>query len=150
MQGTGEYYVIGHLTLFTGLTDRTLRNYIASGILQGEKIDGMWHFTSEQVEAFIHHPSVRPSILSKNNAIVYDFLLDTKKKTQEMCVILDMPDADRKTVADYFCSHISDGEYNALRFAFDGIGKAPRVILKGDAAQLMRLIGGYYEEHPVE
>ena len=37
MQDTGNYYLINHLVMFTGLTDRTIRNYIASGILQGKK-----------------------------------------------------------------------------------------------------------------
>ena len=36
MTDTGNYYVLNHLVLITGLTDRTLRSYIASGILQGE------------------------------------------------------------------------------------------------------------------
>ncbi len=46
-QYAGNYYLISHLVLSTGLTDRTIRNYIASGILQGEKINGLWHFTPE-------------------------------------------------------------------------------------------------------
>ena len=37
MQDTGNYYVINQLVMFTGLTDRTIRNYIAFGILQGGK-----------------------------------------------------------------------------------------------------------------
>ena len=48
-----ELYLINHLTMITGLSDRTIRNYIASGILNGEKINGMWHFTPEEVDAFI-------------------------------------------------------------------------------------------------
>lgn len=32
-----HYYLIKHLTLITGLTDRTIRNYLTMGILQGEK-----------------------------------------------------------------------------------------------------------------
>lgn len=60
-----KYYVINELVMFTGLTDRTIRNYLSSGILQGEKVDGMWRFTSDQVEEFVKHPAVRPSILAK-------------------------------------------------------------------------------------
>ena len=33
----GHYDLIRHLVLFTGLSDRTIRNSIASGILRGEK-----------------------------------------------------------------------------------------------------------------
>ena len=38
---TGNYYCIAHIVQFTGLTDRTIRNYISNGILQGEKINGI-------------------------------------------------------------------------------------------------------------
>ena len=143
MQETGNYYVINHLVMFTGLSDRTIRNYIASGILQGEKINGLWHFTPEQVEEFVRHPAVRPSILAKNNGLVYDFLLDTKKTGQEMCVILDTPCADKKTVAEYFCYSINSGGYHNIQFSFDGVMETSRVILKGDAAEVLRLVNEY-------
>ena len=66
MGETGNYYTIGHIVQFTGLTDRTIRSYIAGGILQGEKINGIWHFTPEQVDAFLRHSAVRPSIILLN------------------------------------------------------------------------------------
>ena len=146
MQDTGKYYVINHLVMFTGLSDRTIRNYIASGILQGEKINGLWHFTPEQVEEFVRHPAVRPSILAKNNGLVYDFLLDTKKTGQEMCVILDTPCADKKTVAECFCYSINSGGYHNIQFSFDGVMETSRVILKGDAAEVLRRVNEYNSE----
>ena len=150
MQDTGKYYVINHLVMFTGLSDRTIRNYIASGILQGEKINGLWHFTPEQVEEFVRHPAVRPSILAKNNGLVYDFLLDTKKTGQEMCVILDTPCADKKTVAEYFCYSINSGGYHNIQFSFDGVMETSRVILKGDAAEVLRLVNEYNSKDPTK
>ena len=150
MQDTGKYYVINHLVMFTGLSDRTIRNYIASGILQGEKINGLWHFTSEQVEEFVRHPAVRPSIWAKNNGLVYDFLLDTKKTGQEMCVILDTPCADKKTVAEYFCYSINSGGYHNIQFSFDGVMETSRVILKGDAAEVLRLVNEYNSKYPTK
>ena len=145
MQDTENSYLISHLVLATGLTDRTIRNYIASGILQGEKIDGLWHFTPEQVEAFIRHPAVRPSILAKKNALVYDFLLNDRKTVPEACVILDLPDAEQKKLAEFFCYRISNGDYENIRFSFDGAGKTPRVILKGDTGEVLGLVNAYYE-----
>lgn len=150
MQDTGKYYVINHLVMFTGLSDRTIRNYIASGILQGEKINGLWHFTPEQVEEFVRHPAVRPSILAKNNGLVYDFLLDTKKTGQEMCVILDTPCADKKTVAECFCYSINSGGYHNIQFSFDGVMETSRVILKGDAAEVPRLVNEYNSKYPTK
>ncbi len=143
MENTGNYYLISHLVLVTGLSDRTIRNYIASGILQGEKINGLWHFTPEQVEGFIQHPAVRPSILAKKNALVYDFLLATRKSTCEVCMILDIPGADRKEVGEFLCYRISNGGYRNIHFAYDGVTDSSRVILKGDAGEVMNLANEY-------
>lgn len=146
MRDTGNYYVINHLVLLTGLTDRTIRSYIAAGILEGEKINGLWHFTPEQAENFVRHPAVRPSILAKNNGLVYDFLLDTRKTVCETCVILDVPGSDKKALAEYFCYRINNGNYRNIRFSYDGVAAVPRVILKGDATEVLRLVNEYSQE----
>ena len=148
MENTGNYYLISHLVLFTGLTDRTIRNYISSGILQGEKISGVWHFTPEQVEGFICHPSVRPSILAKQHSAIYDFLLDNKKNDCEICMILDIPGRSKKDIAEYFCYHISNEDYRNIHFSFDGVAKVPRVILKGNAEEVLRLANGFTQDQP--
>ena len=140
---TGNYYTIGHLVQFTGLTDRTIRNYISSGILVGEKINGLWHFTPEQVETFMHHPSVRSSIIAKKNALIYDFLLDTHKTKEEICIILDLPDKNEKEVAEYFCYTISNGNYHDIHFSFDSLNKMPRVIIKGANKEVLKLVSQY-------
>ena len=145
MENTGNYYLINHLVMFTGLSDRTIRNYIATGVLQGEKINGHWHFTPEQVGAFIAHPAVRPSILAKNNAAVYDFLLDDRKTACEACLILDLPGKSRKETAEFFCCRINSGCRN-IRFSFDGAGEVPRIILSGDAGEVLGLVQDYAQE----
>lgn len=139
----GSYYLISHLVLITGLTDRTLRSYLSSGILQGEKINGLWHFTAEQVEHFLRHPAVKPSIQAKRNALVYDFMIDTKKQEPQICVIMDLPGCDVKKTAAYFCYSISTGEYRDIQFSFDDTGGTPRVILKGKTADVLKLVNKY-------
>ena len=143
METTGDLYLISHLVLFTGLTDRTIRNYISSGILQGEKINGLWHFTPDQVERFVRHPAVRPSILSKQHSAVYDFLSDSQKLHCEICMILDIPGRNPKEIAEYFSYNISHENYRNIHFSFDGVTKVPRVILKGNAAEVLRLVNGF-------
>lgn len=140
-----ELYLISHLTLITGLSDRTIRNYIASGILKGEKINGIWHFTPEEVDAFIKNPAVRPSIVAKNNSVVYDFMLNDSKKEEETCVILDLPKCDIKETAEFFCYCISNGDYKDINFSFDGNYKTPRIILRGKPSDVFGLIGDYYK-----
>ena len=148
MDTTENYYLISHLVLLTGLTDRTIRNYISAGILRGEKINGLWHFTPEQVEAFLCHPAVRPSILAKNNGAVYDFLGDTHKSTSEACIIADFPGKSKKELAEFFYYTISNGEYQNISFSFDGVAKVPRIILKGDTQTVLHLINAYTQAYP--
>lgn len=146
MEGTGNYYLINHLVLYTGLSDRTIRHYIASGILQGERIDGLWHFTPEQVERFVRHPAVRPSILAKQNAAVYDFLIDSRKTVCEACVILDLPGKDKKEVAESFCYRLRDEADRNIHLSCGGVADVPRIILTGNASDVLRLVNGYAQE----
>ena len=143
---TGNYYTINSIVMISGLTDRTIRSYISSGILEGEKINGLWHFTPEQVEAFLRHPTVRPSILAKNNGMVYDFLLEDKKQKQETCIMLDLPGADEKAVAEFFCYAINNGDYRDLQFRFDSVSGTPRIILRGIPDQVLALVSAYYSQ----
>lgn len=148
MTETGSYYVLNHLVLFTGLTDRTLRNYIASGILQGEKINGMWHFTPGQLEAFLAHPAVRPSILARHHSAVYDFLLDMKKPAPKACVILDIPQGDEKAVTEFFCYRINQGQDSSLHFSFHMQSPHIRVILTGNTPGVLALVNDYHAAFP--
>lgn len=140
MENTGNYYCIKHITLFTGLSDRTIRNYISLGLLKGEKINGLWHFTPEQVEDFIRHPAVRPSILAKRNSLVYDFLIENKRQQSECCIILDLPGDDKKKIAEFFCYRISNGDFHNINFSFDAVEGTPRVILKGGTEEVLGLV----------
>lgn len=149
MEATGNYYLINHLVLITGLTDRTIRNYISNGILHGEKINGLWHFTPEEVESFIAHPAVRPSILAKHHSAVYDFLLENKKERCETCMVVDIPGREKAEIAEYFCYRISKEGFEKVQFSFDGVTNVPRIILTGNTADVLRLVNGYFQEYPL-
>lgn len=146
-QATGNYYNIAAISMITGLTDRTIRSYISSGLLTGEKINGLWHFTPEQVEAFTAHPAVYPSIRAKNNALVYDFMDSSRRASHETCIILDLPGDDKKAVAEFFCYSINNGAFHNLRFSLDAVKAEPRVILTGDTQEVLSLVNRYYTQH---
>lgn len=140
----GNYYCIGHIVQFTGLTDRTIRSYIANGILLGEKINGIWHFTLEQVDAFMRHPSVRPSITAKNNGLVYDFLLNPSSDEDRCCMVLDLPGVNKRELTEFFCYAIGRENLHNFQFSFDGLDKIPRVIIRGNTREVLHLVNGYY------
>lgn len=142
-----KLYTINDLALFSGLSTRTLRNYLKSGILVGEKIDGIWKFTDEEADAFMSNPAVKPSILAKNNALVYDFMLDKHKKTNEICTILDLyvNDDEAAELSNHFCTAVNNctPEVN-LRLTFEKSGNNVRIIIKGAAEQVLEIINDYY------
>ena len=138
----GHYYTLGHLSQITGLTDRTLRTYLRNGVLEGEKINGVWHFTDAQLDAFLRHPTARPAIQAKNNAIVYDFMLDNAKSEPRVCVLLDIPNLDREAASRYFCDAICYGNHRDLRFSLDAV-ESPRIILTGPMEQILSLVNSY-------
>ncbi len=141
-----EYYTINHIALITGLTSRTIRSYLKQGLLQGEMISGVWHFTAEQVCEFMAHPSVAPSIRSRRNALVYDFLSDERKRNGEMCSMIDRPATlqEANTVSEFFCHAINSGYQDSVQFAFSFNGTNLRVILKGSEPAVLDLLNRYH------
>ena len=47
-----EFYSINELAVMTGFTTRSLRNFIQMEFLKGEKVNGEWQFSTEQIENF--------------------------------------------------------------------------------------------------
>ncbi len=140
-----EYpYVMEQLVMMTGLTDRTIRSHLAKGFLTGKKIDGAWHFSREDVEAFLTHPSVRPGILAKQNGQIYDFLACDDKKEEALCMILDLPGRSRMEINQFFCKRICQEDIQGVHFSFDGSQKARRVILTGKPEIVLKLANEFY------
>ncbi|MDO4865059.1 MAG: helix-turn-helix domain-containing protein [Clostridia bacterium] len=91
-----EFYTLNDLAMITSLTTRTLRNHLRQGTLSGEKIDGIWTFTDEDIQDFLALPAIRQSVEARRNAPVFDFLADNFKRANRACVILDYVTDDRE------------------------------------------------------
>lgn len=143
-----KYFTLNELALMTGLSTRTLRNYLKMELLNGEKIDGIWKFTEEEVDAFLSDSNVKPSIQAKKNAIVYDFLLDNHKKNNEICSVLDfcVGDDEATEISNFFCKAVTEcAKGTNARFSFEKNGENVRVILKGKEDAVMEIMKQYYE-----
>lgn len=137
-------YTIEQLATMTGLTTRTLRNYLKSGLLQGTKNEGIWQFSEEQIGDFITHPAVRPSIQAKHHAIVYDFLAGCDNTPDEACVLLNLTaDKDEaNAISEFFCDAVNHSQH--LRFAFSYQHGTARIILKGSEENIRKIMQAYY------
>ena len=142
-----NFYNINELAVISGFTTRSLRNFISMGHLKGEKIDGIWQFTPEEIDEFLSNPNVAPGIKSKTNAVVYDFLADTEKKTNKICSVLDfvMEDDEASELSEYFCNAMNNGGDAA--FKFEKHGKNIRVIISGPEDFVLDTINGWYKKN---
>ncbi len=121
-------YSLNDLSQMTGLTTRTLRNYIRMEFLQGEKEDGIWRFTPEAYTEFLSHPNVQPVLRAKQQGIVYDFLAEKKRGGPKACLILD--DAEEVRIEEVLTQvNALKEEEEDLCFRLDQRGRYRRMIL---------------------
>ena len=134
-----ETYTIQDLAVMTGLNERTIRGYLASGQLQGAKTGGVWQFTPEQCSEFLAQEMVRGRVQAKSNAIVYDFLTTNHRTSGAACLILDrpVPDGEEPALRDAL-----ETQVNALglRWAYWYHDGQARSILSGPPAALGELL----------
>jgi len=143
-----ESYTINDVAVMTGLTTRTVRNYMKLGMLEGEKVDGTWQFSAEAVSAFIADKNVQPSIQAKKNGVVFDFLADQHKKVNEICTILDFPVSEEEAmeISAFFCKEVSTPGVGNMKFNFSYNHGMARVILKGNEDFVVEVMKKYYQE----
>ncbi len=54
-----ELYTVAELTKLLNVTSQTLRNYIKSGKLRGQKLAGRWHISSGNLRDFLEAKAKR-------------------------------------------------------------------------------------------
>ena len=134
-----ENYTIQDIAGMTGLNERTIRSYLADGLLKGEKTDGAWRFTAEQFGDFLRQDMVRASVQAKANAVVYDFLITDRRKESAACLILDQPSAEDQEpgLREALSEQVNRLE---LRWAYRYQDGMARSILSGPPAALGELL----------
>ncbi len=140
-----KYYTLNDLALMTGLTTRTLRNYLKMGILKGERVEGVWKFTEEEIAEFFDNPYVISGVQAKNRAIVFDFLAQNKKQHNEICTIIDLCVGQKtEEISRFFCEKVGKRNDERIKVAYEKKGAYARVILRGPENSVMEILNEYY------
>ena len=136
-------YNLNELAMMTGFSTRTLRNYLVQGLLKGNKVDGAWEFSAEDLDKFFNEPFVKESLRIKRNSAVFDFLSQRDKKASKSCVILDIPCStiEGNKISTFFCNQMSEA-YN-VEFSYDWDKGVARIILTGEENQVLKIISEY-------
>lgn len=62
------------LAQMTGLTARTLRNYMKRGLLDGDLRNGKYFFTEAELERFLQQDFVKQGMEIRRNSIIHDYI----------------------------------------------------------------------------
>lgn len=140
-----DMYTINHVALMSGLSSRTIRNYMKMGFIEGEMINGVWHFSAEAVGDFFANPNVAPAIKAKRNALIFDFLADDDKQQDEMCTVIDQRAnlEEANAISEFFCDAINRAWSGVIRFGFSFNGNQARIILTGPEDAVQQLLTAY-------
>ena len=140
-----EMYTINHVALMSGLSSRTIRNYMKMGFMEGEMLNGVWHFSAEEVGRLFANPNVAPAIRAKKNALIFDFLADDYKQRDEMCTVIDERATleEANAISAFFCDAINRDWSGVIRFGFSFNEGRVRVILTGPRDAVLQLLQSY-------
>ena len=141
-----ETFSINDIALITSLSTRTIRTYVSAGILSGNKVNGKWSFTPEQIDTFLQDKAVRQSLRAKKNAIVYDFMGARPYKQDKMCIILDLASSETRSAPLFFLQKLTECAPEAeLHYSSDPLGTGVRLILSGNPKDIMPLLNQFFE-----
>ena len=137
-------YDLNQVAMMTGFTTRTLRNYLNQGLLKGNKENGAWQFSAEELEKFFNEPFVKEGLRIKRSSAVFDFLADRNRKDGRTCIILDIPCGmiEGQQLSDFFCQQME--EVKDVNFNFDWDNNKSRIIITGASDQVEKIMKAYY------
>ena len=142
-----EYYSINQLSFITGFSTRTLRNYIKDGTLCGQMKNGAWYFSDSQIESFLSNANVAAGLYSKRKSLIYHFLQDIYKETNQICIILDFAVSldESEEISNFFINQI-DNHIDTVQFFKTREGRVTRIILSGPEETVLSIINEYYKQ----
>lgn len=86
-----KWYTVADVAALTGLTDRTIRNYLKEGTLHGKKVGVQWRFTQQNIESLFREADVTEPLTELLDELVADFLHGSQRPQEMECRILDIP-----------------------------------------------------------
>ena len=86
-----KLYTVADVAELTGLTSRTIRNYLKDGTLRGKKIGVQWRFTEEDINRLFFEVDAKGEKILKPDDIISDFMKSEGRGQAECCFAWDIP-----------------------------------------------------------
>lgn len=146
-----KLYTVDDIACMTGLTSRTIRNYLKGGSLEGKKIGGQWRFTMKDIEKLFNNGNVTKDIQDSKKQQVLDFIDGVNSDMSgeiQICTIVDYycdNKQDAKILADKLAAvinHSGEDTNDGAKYSYDYIEKEAkaRFILFGSPAFIIKTL----------
>lgn len=120
-----KLYTVEDIAKMTGLTGRTIRNYLADGRLRGRKIGSQWRFTESDITALFSAPEAAAAgSTAAGSDAVSEFLKPQNRSGVSICTVIDYPSptadataAMSKMITDSIASFI-DGDSVSFTYQY--------------------------------
>lgn len=135
-----KLYTVADVAEVTGLTSRTIRNYLKEGTLKGQKIGVQWRFTEEEIRRLFSRQT--PGQDSPTQ-IVRSFLGQHERPGASFLALLDVPCVSEAEAMELFAKlkeRRAEG-IESLSYEYHDEGRLLRIAISGDTEAVIELLG---------
>ena len=134
-----KLYTVADVAQVTGMTSRTIRNYLKDGTLTGQKIGVQWRFTEDEIKKLFSRQTPGQSSPTQ---IVRGFLGEQERSGAAFCALLDFPEVTEIDGMELYRRLQEErGEgISSMSYEYHDEGQLLRVAVSGDAGAVMDLL----------
>jgi len=140
-----KLYTVEDVAQMTGLTSRTIRNYLADGRLTGRKVGAQWRFTEENISAIFTEADARKPVRSAAVDEVQNFLKPQSRSSVTVCSVVDYPTESSDAIAS-LVQKLTDqyqgfgSDTLSFSYEFDDVNLVARFTIIGEIAPVAKMI----------
>ena len=134
-----KLYTVADVAQVTGMTSRTIRNYLKDGTLTGQKIGVQWRFTEEEIKKLFSRQTPGQSSPSQ---IVRGFLGEQERSSAAFCALLDFPGVTETDGMELYrrLQEECGAGICSMSYEYHDEGQLLRIAVSGDAGAVMDLL----------
>jgi excisionase family DNA binding protein len=134
-----QFYTVADVARVTGLTSRTIRNYLKDGTLRGQKIGVQWRFTEDEVKKLFSRQMPGSSSPSQ---VVRGFLGQDAQEAASVCALLDIPNVSEAEGLELYRRMKEESQTGilAMSYEYHDEGQTLRIAVSGAAGAVMDLL----------
>lgn len=134
-----KLYTVADVAQVTGMTSRTIRNYLKDGTLTGQKIGVQWRFTEDEIKKLF---SRQMPGQSSPLQIVRGFLGERDRKESAFCALLDFPGISEMEGLELYrnLQEQSREGISSMSYEYHDQGQLLRIAISGDTEAVMSLL----------